>query len=88
MIVIGIAKFEAGQLVLYPNPVSDLLYVSTPVAQGALVLTDLQGRTIVPGRLATAQLQQFDVSALAAGTYLLVWNTPAQRSVTRVVVGH
>lgn len=88
VIVIGVGELEAGQLVLYPNPVNDLLYVRTLAAQGALVLTDLQGRTVVPGRLATAQLQQFDVSALAAGTYLLVWNTPTERSVTRVVVGH
>ena len=88
VIVIGIAKFEAGLLMLYPNPVSDLLYVRTPAAQGALVLTDLRGRVVVPGRLATAQMQQFDVSNLAAGTYLLVWNKHGERSVNRLVVGH
>jgi hypothetical protein len=51
---------------------------------GTWVLRDLQGRAVLQGKRST-EPSQIDLSALAAGTYLLTLDADGQRQTYRVV---
>jgi hypothetical protein len=89
-------KLPGAELVLYPNPASDLLNVvlrsadGIPVSQGVLRLYDLTGRKILEmpvyayGGVIRARV---DVSGLPGGIYLLFLDAGAERYSGRVVIG-
>jgi predicted extracellular nuclease len=79
---VGIAEASGSMLRSYPNPTEDVLVLDGPA--GAWVLRDLQGRAVMQGRR-NAGSSQIDLSALAAGTYLLTLDAEGRRQTYRVV---
>lgn len=74
---------EENQFHLYPNPTNNLLYVQVPEGS-TLRLIDLNGRTLT-SRTASSSEEQLDLSALAAGVYLLEVNSEGQLYHERIV---
>lgn len=71
----------------YPNPNSGKLMVEGTVVPDALVLRDLLGR-IVRRVQPTAILTEMDLTDLAAGTYLLEFQSGGQVWVERILLQH
>ena len=68
---------------MYPNPTNNLLYVQVPEGS-TLRLIDLNGRTLT-SRTASSSEEQLNLSALAAGVYLLEVNSEGQLYHERIV---
>ena len=79
---IGVAEGRETLVRSYPNPTDDVIVLEGPA--GTWVLRDLQGRAVLQGKRSAAP-SQIDLSALAAGTYLLTLDADGQRQTYRVV---
>lgn len=55
---------------MYPNPASDLIYITNASADAMLNVMDIIGRTLITGQLRSNQTS-YDVSGLAAGVYFV-----------------
>lgn len=80
-LTISVQDLAKGQLLVYPNPVQELLYLRAPAGallQGQWLATDAMGRQIaLPEVVEIAPgLIQFSVSQLAAGVYYLQLSGP------------
>lgn len=77
---------EAPALQAYPDPVNDVLTVNVgSVLQGAtIIITDAFGRT-VETRQQTSTQEQFDLTGLAPGLYLIRIDSEDQSSCIRVL---
>jgi hypothetical protein len=73
-----------GNLILYPNPVSDILSINAGSEIETLRLTDLYGRTIIT-LIPDAQYYELDVSRLAKGIYILQIKTNNRTFVRKVI---
>ena len=72
-----------SNILVYPNPVRDLLYISTTEAQNYMLYTVI-GKAIQQG--AVTKNGSIDMKAIPTGTYLLqLTNIHGQREVIRVV---
>lgn len=75
--VTGVEDLEVQHMVLYPNPANEtftLLFDSKQVLKGNLILTDLQGRTILNQEFNTFRGQNkmvLSVSSLPSGVYMV-----------------
>lgn len=70
---LGTEEIETPSLTVYPNPVSDVLFLQLDAEvshEANYSLTDLNGRTIIREQL-KASTVQIDVSTLPAGTYIV-----------------
>ena len=83
-VVSAVYAGPAAAVSLYPNPVSDRLYLSA-AASGEVTVRDLSGRSVL--RVAATALGQggLDVSELAAGVYFLATETAEEATVLRFV---
>lgn len=84
--ITGINEIALPQFSIYPNPVTDMLYVSPKkqLSANALVaIIDLQGRVIREEKLSqnNGAVIPLDVSSLARGVYLVKLNGQVQRFV-------
>lgn len=84
--VTGINEMAAPQFSIYPNPVTDMLYVSPKkqlTANALVAIIDLQGRVIREEKLSqnNGAVIPLDVSSLAQGVYLVKFNGQVQRLV-------
>jgi hypothetical protein len=64
---VGIGEHSTGHLAIYPNPVHDQLFFSSPLA--AVQVFDITGKLV--SAAAANDADKLDVSALAAGVYFL-----------------
>ena len=70
---LGTIEIETPVLTVYPNPVSDVLFLQLDIEvldNVTYSLTDLNGRTIIREQL-NGSTAQIDVSTLASGTYIV-----------------
>ena len=77
-------RIGEGELVVSPNPTTGTLTLRYPPALSddlVLELRDLNGRAI----LRTRNVQQLDLSGVAAGVYLLRWQSGTASGVVRVL---
>lgn len=83
----GVTEWSTQNLVVYPNPASNNLYVriEEPVAQGQLLLVNMQGQVIWQESGAQQQWS-VDVSSLPKGAYTLLLTSENQQSRKMVVV--
>lgn len=65
---------------VYPNPVTDLLYIKSPDTRDSAILADQRGVIIgfIPLK---GELQVINVSTLKPGTYVLIMNEETHRFV-------
>jgi hypothetical protein len=71
---VGIEEPKAEQLVLYPNPATDLISLQVPKEigeNGLFQVFDLAGNLVHRETVSNSNLVQVDVSSLASGTYLV-----------------
>jgi hypothetical protein len=78
-----------------PNPAAataTVYYGTTAYADVRFEIMDMQGRVMksfaIPGEIPGRHKVDFDVSALAAGCYLLRMSSPEGHAVTRLQVAH
>jgi hypothetical protein len=79
---------DADVLLLFPNPVQDVLTLE--VAQASpqrltLEIRNVQGQTVLRNTYSTPNALQVDVSALPSGVYSLAINTGQTTLVERLV---
>lgn len=65
---LGITELSGDNLIVYPNPVSDLLYFKTDNAIRSAIVYDLRGNVV---KESTDDKQEIDVSSLSKGVYLV-----------------
>jgi hypothetical protein len=66
----GINEQEIENIRLYPNPVSNELYIRATEQLGAIVITDIMGRVVISTK-AEANTAAIDMSKLSAGLYMV-----------------
>ena len=72
--------------VVYPNPATDLLKVSNPLADGAKYeITDMPGRTLLSGSL-SAGTQTINVKSLSPGSYIISLYDGNKKDYTQVFI--
>ena len=77
--VLELSQESTGQLVVFPNPVSDrLTVVLTDALSKRYDLTDLNGKLLLSGEL-VKDYDEIDVSDLTSGCYLLRMGNSVQR---------
>ena len=59
-------------LTVYPNPAHDNFLIATPEAAGIITVTDIAGRDVARKPVSASQ-SRVDVTNLAPGLYLMVW---------------
>lgn len=87
--IVGIQdQLLAGAVKLYPNPANDRLFLSHnfgTLEPGTLTITDLQGAEMMNVSVNAVSTQEVNLSTLAAGMYMVRYQT-AEASMTQKVV--
>jgi hypothetical protein len=84
--VVRIANGEMTEIIMYPNPVQNVLNIRLPHANKTNVqvtITDLTGRVVRTEQLAANG--EVNMSALSNGTYLVTVNDKVQKVTRRIV---
>ncbi|HET8962323.1 MAG TPA: T9SS type A sorting domain-containing protein, partial [Chitinophagales bacterium] len=70
---VGIFSTPQSSIIIYPNPASDILYISTENISGniAIQLFNMTGERIIEKTFATSPLIQLNISELPTGIYLV-----------------
>jgi serine protease len=86
VIAVGIRDLASERFAVWPNPASDVVNVSIPASMGAVTLEMMaaDGRVVLR-TTATANIHTLDISALAAGAYVLRVQSNDAVEVARVV---
>ncbi|MES2704487.1 MAG: choice-of-anchor Q domain-containing protein [Bacteroidota bacterium] len=80
------AYTSAARVEVYPNPATNLIFVSTPKASGTIALLDISGRSVATQNV-TYTLTSFDITALPRGVYFASWsNGNGESAVQKIVV--
>ena len=74
---------ELAQLLVFPNPATERIFVQGPLTPEQFTLTDLNGRVVRSGRFASSGVP---VVGLPAGVYLLRLETAGVGSTVRRVM--
>jgi Secretion system C-terminal sorting domain len=79
-----------GQLLLSPNPASELLTIATPAfsGQGRWQMLNARGEEVMSEAVAGGEHTQVDVRSLPSGVYFVRVVAPGVRAVVRVAVVH
>lgn len=87
--VVSLSPDASSEVVLWPNPVSDLLHITTSADPllSARVL-DIQGRTVMTYYGANGYRTSLDLHAMHPGTYLVHLETAGGVTQHRVIVAH
>lgn len=86
---VGLSEVAAGPVVIFPNPVSDVLQVVPPAVAGGVIrgrILNTDGRTLRWFEATSGTpLLQLSVADLAAGLYIVELSHPTFRSVSRII---
>ncbi|MCG9911354.1 MAG: T9SS type A sorting domain-containing protein [Flavobacteriales bacterium] len=88
----SIAEFGLAGLALYPNPASEVFFVSYPSAENekaSIQIIDFNGKTVFSENIAAQNqggVASVDVSALAAGMYRVVFSSGSVQAASKLVV--
>jgi hypothetical protein len=88
---VGIGEYpeDVADLVVYPNPARDLIYVELPADGQFLMLSDLCGRQVLKKNITGSKSIQLEVNKLMDGIYLLtVSSVKGQNQNIKVLVSH
>jgi len=61
------------EVLLYPNPANESLTIEFPTMEGHIIITDLEGRTIMTANLVGETRKTLDVSSWSEGMYLITF---------------
>jgi len=82
--VASTGSFAFSNLKVYPNPANSVITVANNTAISQIAVTNLLGQTVLK-QTATANNVQVDLSALAAGTYILQVQAEAATANVKIV---
>ena len=80
---VGIEDQEVESLSIYPNPVSDMLYVSAPEMVSEVQIFNLQGQLV---RSLQGDIHEISVSDLSDGVYMMKVRTESGSTTTQKIV--
>jgi hypothetical protein len=84
---LGIYTNESGALTMYPNPVSDILFIGIQDRNiQTISIVDVSGRIILQQRVGEETLTSVDVSEINNGLYTVIVKGQDVQSVTRVAI--
>jgi hypothetical protein len=84
-IITGTGTIAAGDIIIYPNPAKDMLYVSAPVNVHAQI-TGIAGNVLIDAPV-SAQHSTISLSDLPPGLYLItLYSEAGQRIITEKIV--
>lgn len=86
--LVGVEDEFAGSLEIFPNPVSDVLYVQNNVEGneiGQLRIIDLNGAVVFDREIQPNEEAKFDLSELASGMYMVRF-TAGEKSTSRRIL--
>lgn len=83
---VGITETIATTMRIYPQPADDVLMITNVIAGASLDLFDASGRVASSAKANTSGIARMDVSALAAGSYLLKVRDGSSRQRMSVLV--
>ena len=84
-IAYGIAPITgAGDIKVYPDPFSSVLYIEIPGTDGTITISDIAGRQLSTQSIHGESKTSLDLSSLSAGLYTLTWTSSAG-SVSRLI---
>ena len=87
---VNVVEFDAFELNVYPNPANNQIIVAGQLAyeaQAELRIVDMRGKLVLVSNLVMSSTGQiFDISHLAAGTYIVHVQTTEQLSTTKLVI--
>ncbi|MBL7914425.1 MAG: T9SS type A sorting domain-containing protein, partial [Bacteroidia bacterium] len=69
---------------VYPNPASDLIYVSSSSKDAKFIIIDLVGKEVLSGNLNSSN--EINVSGLASGSYLVVFQLENSVQATKLLI--
>ncbi len=81
----GVNAILQQQVSLRPNPATTRVQVASPVAMTRIVVTDLQGRTLLELPV-TADTAEFDTSSWPRGTVIVTIHTPQGKAVKKLAL--
>lgn len=81
---LGTSAFDIAGLVTFPNPVNDILTVSSMEAIDGVVVYNMVGQTVLTANTNSTSLQ-VDMSGLAVGAYFVKVNAGTQIKTIRIV---
>jgi hypothetical protein len=79
----GIDAFSNIEGLVYPNPANESLTIEFPTLEGRIVITDLEGRTIMNFNLVAETSKTLDVSSWSEGMYLITFVGADSEIITR-----
>lgn len=82
---LGLEDFKTPELQYYPNPVEDILHISSSISIEKLEVITLEGKRVFVMNNIDNTETQLDLSSLSTGTYLVVATTQGKYQVLRVV---
>ncbi len=65
----GVSENEAGQLTIYPNPATDVLYIPAIPDMNGITIRDLSGKIII--EVKNSHPSSIDISKLSPGIYMV-----------------
>ena len=68
---------------VYPNPANESLTIEFPIMEGQILITDIEGRTMMNGKLVGETSQTLDVSSWSEGMYLVTLKGANSKMMTR-----
>jgi len=83
---VGVDEEAFSPMKVYPLPANDLLYVKVDAAVKSIDLIDLSGRVLTLSPEISGHVMKIDVSAFAAGSYLLHVETSIGSYTERIII--
>ncbi len=80
-----IKKAVQRELNIYPNPATNLLFISCPEAKGTLSLVNVTGSKITE-KPVNSNLTFFDIHTMPRGIYFAVWNHDGEKTTQQIIV--
>ena len=80
---LGVEDFNSASVALYPNPASDVIYLSNN-KESSIIIYDLDGKIVK--KLPVANYNEIIVSDLNTGTYLFEVSTEERKTIKKIVI--
>lgn len=79
---LGIFEESLGEIQLYPNPTTNLIYIQSPIEITQVQVIDVQGREVMK---TVGNAKQIEVSELQKGTYYVIIQTEKEYFQSKIV---
>lgn len=85
-VYVGITEIEKGEVVVYPNPASDIINVKSDDSIQRIDILDSMGRVVYSANQSGGSMANLDVSQFSNGMYQVRVTTASQMTTQRIVI--